>query len=114
VAVADQLVAALDVRLHHFRAVVVERGVDQRADRDLQCVEQLQAAPHADAVAVVAPGMVEHVGLGALRAERGAEAGAEVEVLDVEADVDREALPARASGSRAPVDGRIRIAARAL
>jgi len=54
-AVADQLVAALHERFDQFGAVVVERGVDERADWKLQRFEKLEAAPCADAVAVVAP-----------------------------------------------------------
>jgi len=53
--------------------------------------------------------MVEHVGLGALRAERGAEAGAEIEMLDVETDVDREALLAGPAVIGAAVDRRLRV-----
>jgi hypothetical protein len=97
------------VRLDHFRAIVVERGIDERAHRQLERIEQLQAAPNADAVAIVPPRMVEHVGLGTLRAERGAQAGAEVEVLYVEADVDREALLAGPVVVRAPGNCRIRV-----
>src|SRR5258706_6981141 len=108
--VPDQLVAALDVRLDDLGAVVVERGVDERADRELERLEQLEAAPDADAVAVVAPRVIEDVGLGALRPERGAEAGAEVEVLDVEADVDLEALPAGPVVVSPAVDRGIRVA----
>src|SRR5258706_10146450 len=100
-AVPDQLVTALDVRLDDLGAVVVERGVDERADRELERLEEVEAAPDADAVAVVAPRVVEDVGLGALRPERDAEAGAEVEVLDVEADVDGEALLPRPAVIRA-------------
>jgi hypothetical protein len=102
------------VRFHHLGAVVVERGVDQRADPELERVEKLEAAPYADAVAVVAPGIVEHVGLRALRSEGGAEPGAEVEMLDVEADVDGEALLPRPAIAPAADDGGVGVPAVAL
>src|SRR5260221_326310 len=57
------------------------------------------------------PGIVEDVGLGALRPERRAQAGAELEVLDVEADVDREALAARPVVVPAVDDGRVIVPA---
>src|SRR5687767_1976753 len=108
--VADQLVAALYERLDHLRAVVVERGVDERADRELQVLEQLEAAPDADAIAVVAPGEIEDIGLRALGPQRGTQPGAELEVLDVEAQVDRQTPPARPVVVTPPRDGRVRVA----
>ena len=90
VAMADQLVAACHQRLHQFRAVVVKGGVDQRARGQGERIEQLEAAPGAHAVAVFAPAVVEHVGLRRGRAEAGAQPVAEGEVLEVEAEVDRE------------------------
>src|SRR6185295_5944683 len=91
VAVADQLVAALDERVDDLWAVVVERRVHERADADAELGEEVQAAPHPYAVAVVAPRVVEHVGLGVLRPDARAEACAKSEVLEVDADVHREA-----------------------
>src|SRR5712692_11746808 len=110
-AVADQLVAALRERLDDFRAVVVERSVDERADWQLERIEELEAAPYADAVAVVAPREVEDVGLGGFRPERGAEARAEIEVLDVESDVHGQPPAFRPAVVRPPRDGRVAVAA---
>src|SRR5712692_2099964 len=109
-AVADQLVAALRERLDDFRAVVVERSVDERADWQLERIEELEAAPYADAVAVVAPREVEDVGLGGFRPERGAEARAEIEVLDVEADAHGQPPAFRPAVVRPPRDGRVAVA----
>jgi hypothetical protein len=52
------------------------------AGRQRQFVEQFQAAPRADPVAVLAPAVVQHVGLRRRRADARAQALAEGEVLD--------------------------------
>ncbi|MNS92384.1 hypothetical protein D3C72_1265190 [compost metagenome] len=90
VAMADQLVAACQAGVQHFGAMVVQRGVQQHAGRHLQPVEQFQAAPHAHPVAVLAPAVVEHVRLRRDRPEVGAQPLAKGEVLDIEAEVDRQ------------------------
>ena len=114
VAVADDLVAALHAGSDQLRAIVVKRGVDERGGRQ-RVVEEFEAAPHADAVAVVAPGIVQHVGFGTFRAERRAEALAESEVLDVESrDTPPAGAPPGQSIMRAPRDGRIGDSGRAL
>src|SRR4051812_19657169 len=110
VAVADQLVAALHASFDEFGTVVVERGVEDYAGGQLERVEELEAAPGADAVAVVAPGVVEDIGLGAFRAEGGAEARAEFEVLEVEAEVDGETFAAWPTVIRPPRYGRVAVA----
>src|SRR3954470_18702019 len=90
VAMADQLVAALDARLDHLGAIVVKRRVDDGANLQAELAEELETAPDPDAVAVVPPGVAEDVGLAALRAAAGPRARAEGEVLDVETEVRRE------------------------
>src|SRR5207253_1070563 len=96
-AVADDLVASRAVRRHDFGAVVVQGAVGDRRDRQAKRVEELQAAPGADAVAVVAPAVIEDVGLRAGRRELRAQSFAEGKVLEVVADVEREALALRPS-----------------
>ena len=92
---ADDLVAALAERRDHLRAIVVELGVDQQRIRQVVGLGELEQAPGADAVAVVAPGEAALVRLRVRRGVVVAEALAESEVLDVEAQVHREALAAR-------------------
>jgi hypothetical protein len=110
VAVGDDLVAAPTERRDHLGAIVIEGGVDQRADRQLELLEELQAAPDADAVAVVAPCEVENVRL-RRRRELRSQPAAELEVLDVEADVEREPLRARPGVVGPARDRRILVAA---
>ena len=64
-------------------------------DHAPELVEQLEAAPGADPVAVLAPAVVQHVGRRRHRTEVRAQALAESEVLDVEAEVHRQADAAR-------------------
>ncbi len=113
VAVSDDLAAPRVVRgakrADHLGAVVVQTGVDQHAHRQFELVEQVQAAPDADPVAIIAPGVVQHVGLTRGRKLR-AHARAELEMLDVEADVEREALPVRPDVVGSPGDRRVVIA----
>ncbi len=89
------LVAALADRRHHLRRVFVEQAVGVVRGRQLELVEQLEQPPYADAVAVVAPGIVA-VGLRlALLRRIVTEPGAEGEPLDVGGQHEREALAAR-------------------
>jgi len=77
------LVAPLADRRHHLRGVLVDQAVRVVRRRQLQLVEQLEQAPDADAVAVIAPGIVAmRLRLAALR-RIVTEAGAEREPLDV-------------------------------
>ena len=88
---AHEFVAARDAGRDEFRAVVIERSVDQRRCGKGEVVEEFEAAPCADPVAIFAPSVIEHVGLGRGGADVRAHALAEGEMLDVEADVDRKA-----------------------
>src|SRR6218665_3268503 len=88
VTVADQFVAARDEGCDQFGAVIIERRVGQHADRQAETVEQLQAAPGTDTVAVFAPCVVEHVRLRAHRTQARAQPLAKGEMLDVEAEID--------------------------
>src|SRR5260221_12731853 len=76
-AMPHDLVAALADRRHDLRRVVVHQAVGVVRRRQAQLVEQLEQAPDADAVAIVAPGIVavrlRLAGLGRVMAEAGAE-----------------------------------------
>ena len=78
----DDLVAALAEGRDQFRAIIVERRVEEDGDGKAERLEQVEQPPGADAVAVVAPGVVQHVGLVGGR-KLGAEPLAEGEVLEV-------------------------------
>jgi hypothetical protein len=69
--------------------VIVKRRVDERARRHVERIEQFDAAPRADAIAVLAPAVVQDVGLRRQRPQRRTQALAEREVLQVEAELDR-------------------------
>ena len=69
-----------------------------------ELIEQLEAAPRADAVAVFAPAVVEHVRRWRRRADRRAEPLAEREVLEVEPDVQRQPRTAGPTVRRPPRD----------
>ncbi len=94
-AVRDHFVAALADRRHHLRRVVVDERVGVVRGRQLQLVEEVEQAPDADAVAVVAPGVVAvRLRLAGLR-RVVAEPGAEGKPLDVGGEDEGEALSAR-------------------
>ena len=99
-AVADHVVAARFDLVDDLRIVVADRAVEQDGGRQLELVENLEQAPVADAVAVVAPGIVAR-GLLAAAHRVHADAGAEREMLDVERDVEGEPLAARPACSPA-------------
>jgi hypothetical protein len=93
--VGDDLVAALADRGHHLRGVFVDQAVGVVRRRQLQLIEELEQPPDADAVAVVAPGIVAmRLRLAGLRGVV-TEAGAECEPLDVRRDDEGESLAAR-------------------
>ena len=93
-----------------LRRVVEHRGVDQVRRRQVELVEQFEAAPHADPVAVVAPGEGARIGRRVGDGQQMPLARAEGEMLDVEAEIDREPLAARPGIILALGDRRIGIA----
>src|SRR5215468_10608712 len=104
-AMADELVATRLQRRRDLRRVVEHRGVDQVGGRQVELVEQFQAAPHADAVAIVAPGEGARIGRRARHRQQVPIARAEGEMLDVEAEIDRQPLAA-GPGIVRPLDDR--------
>ena len=93
-AVADDLVAALAEGCDKLRRMVVERGVDEHRCGPALRVEKLEKPPGADAVAVFAPSVVQHIGVRGGRKLR-AEALTEGEVLEVQPEIDGEPLAVR-------------------
>src|SRR5258708_7961434 len=94
-----------------LRAVIVKSGIGDDGDRHAQRLEELEAAPRADAVAVVAPTVVQHIGFVARRPELRAQSLTERKVLEVVAEVNGKPAPARPAVVRPRVDRRIGIAA---
>jgi len=84
-AMADDLVTAAAEGRDHLRAVVVERRVGQQRKRQVVGFGQLQQAPGANPVAVIAPGEAALVRRGVRRRVVVAQPLAERKVLDVEA-----------------------------
>ena len=78
--------------------------------RQVELVEQFEAAPHADPVAVVAPGEGARIGRRAGHGQQMAVARAEGEMLDVEAEIDREPLAVRPGVVLALGDRRVGVA----
>src|SRR5436190_1446858 len=113
-AMADDLVAVLAERRDHLRAVVVELAVDEQRVRQVVSLCELEQAPRADAVAVVAPGEAARVGLRMRRRVVVTEPIAEGHVLDVQAEVHRETLAAGPAVVLALGDGGVVVAAVAL
>ena len=89
-AMADKLVAALAERHQHLGANVVHAGVGQNGQRNLVAVEQLQNAPNAHAIAVVAVGKAPVKGCCRQRGEVGAGVAAKFKSLDVQRKVHRQ------------------------
>ena len=89
-AVADDLVAAPGKGRHELRRLIVEFGIYERRSGQAERIEHLQHPPGADAVAPVAPCVIEHVRLVGRGRELGAEAFAEGEGFQIERDIDRQ------------------------
>ena len=85
----DDLVAARAERGDQLRRLVVEPGIDQHGGGQIEGVEGVAQPPRADAIAVVAPGEIEHVGLAERGHELRAEPVAELESLEIEREIDR-------------------------
>ena len=89
-AVAGDLVAPRAVGGHQLRRVFVHLGIGEDGRRQVELVEQRQQTPRADAVAVVPPGVVQDVRLRARGRQLRAQALAEREMLEVDAEIDRQ------------------------
>src|SRR5262249_17647120 len=92
---ADELVAACLEGRHDLRGIVEYSGVDQVRRRQAEFVEQFEAAPHADPVAVVAPGKGPRIRRRIGDSQEMTLARAKGEVLDVQSEIKRQSLAAR-------------------
>ena len=109
-AVAEDLVAARAQALGDVGRRLVDLGVHLRLGGQAELVEQVEDAPDADAIAVVAPA-VDAVALGLVgRGDGRALADPEAEGLDVEGQVDGEPAPARPGVVGSPRDVRVLVA----
>jgi hypothetical protein len=104
-AVGHDLVAAGAERLDHARAQVVHRGVEIDGERDVERVDDLEHVPQPHPGAVIAPGEGAHVRLRLARRQLRALALTERPRLDIDRDVDREAVAAGPLEVR-PIDDR--------
>ena len=89
-AVADKFVAAPVEPLDNIRAGFEDRRVDVVRPRQAELVEQIEIMPEADAVAVVAPGIVAMALRGGCPRRVDAETRAKGEIFDVVAEGDGE------------------------
>ena len=105
--VPHDLVAPRAERVHHLRAVAVDAAVDENRNRKIEPVEQVDQAPHPDAIAVFAPGVIEHVRVMGVRGKLRPMALAEGEVLEIEADIDRKPRPVRPFVGRPLLDAAV-------
>ncbi len=87
---ADEFVAARAKGFRKARRIDVNVRIDQHRGGRIQGVEQVDEPPGADAVAIVAPGVVQHIRLRTARREFGSEPLAECEVLEIDGDIDGE------------------------
>ena len=85
-------------------------ALTKQRHRQLQFGEQLGQAEHADAIAVVAPSVIEHVRLMRGGHQFGAEPFAEREPFEIERDIDRQPFSARPVVDRAGGDRGVGIA----
>jgi hypothetical protein len=92
-AVASHVVAAGFDLFHDLRVVVADAAVQKNRGKQFQLVQDLEQAPIADPVAVVAPGEIARRLLAA--AHRIHSQPAEGEMLDVERDIEGEPLASR-------------------
>ena len=108
-AVADDL--GLGEGAQRLRRLLYHCRIGDERHRQAEFAGEIGEAEHADPVAIVAPGVIEHVGLRSARRKLGAEAFAEGEPFEIEADIDGKPLALRPVVDRARGDRRVRIAA---
>ena len=110
-AVPDDLVAPRAHPLHEVGAMRADEAAHVVRGRKLQLFEQIEEPPHADAMAVVAPRVVAlRLAGGGPERRIGSRPGAESEILDVRADIEREPLAARPVVGRTAIDHRVLVA----
>jgi hypothetical protein len=109
-AVPDEFIAARLERVDDARRIVEHRRVDQVGRRKVQLIEQIEATPHADPVAVVPPGESPGIWRSACDGQEMSFTRAECEMFDVEAKINRQPFSVRPGIVRAVDDRRVSIA----
>jgi hypothetical protein len=113
-AVADEFIAPRPKRLGESGRAFIDIGVDKHAGRESKFVEKIDQPPSADAVAIIAPGVVQNVRLRAAGRKLGAVPLTERKVLEIDGDINGEACSVRPVVPRPAADRRIFVAAVAL
>src|SRR6266436_2132972 len=109
-AMPNEFVAARFQCVGDTGRIVENRRVDQVSRRKIQFIEQFEAAPNANPVAVIAPGEGPGVRSRSCYGQKMTFARAEGEVFDVEAEIDRQPLAIWPGVVRTVNDRRISIA----
>src|SRR6185369_87886 len=107
---SDEFIAARFQGVDDTGRIVENRRVDQVSRWQVQFIEQFEAAPNANPVAVIAPGEGAGVWSRPCYGQEMTFARAEREVFDVEAEIDRQPLSVWPGVVRTVNDRRISIA----
>jgi hypothetical protein len=92
--VPDDLVAAGAASCHELRSVVIHRAVHEGCHRQAKFVEGVEQIPGADAISVVAPSIIEDVGLRSTGRQLRSQAFTEREVLEVQCEINSQSAMA--------------------
>ena len=87
-----EFVAARPEGIDDLGGIVENRRIDQMCSRQIEFIEQLQAAPHAYTVAIVAPGKRTRIRWRVGYCEEVAFAGCEGEMFDIQTEIDGQSL----------------------
>src|ERR1700680_4387589 len=109
-AMPNEFIAARFQGVDDAGRIVENRRVDQVSRREVQFIEQFEAAPNANPIAVIAPGEGTWVWRRPCYGQEMTFARAEREVFDVEAEIDRQPLSFWPGVVRPVNDRRISIA----
>ena len=102
---AHEFVAAFADFCRNLGGVVVNRRIHQVAHRQTGIGKQIEHPPNADPQAVIPPGIISDIRLGAGIGRRVAQALAEAEMFDVHREINGEAFAVRPVVIR-PLDDR--------
>ena len=100
-------IAARHTGLQQFRAMFVKCSIQNRGGWQTQRIKQCQTTPRTYAVAVIAPGVIQHIGLRRHRANAGTQAFTERKMLQVKAKVHRKPCAIRPTIVRPLVYGAV-------
>ena len=85
----NEFIAACFQSIDDTGRIIENRGVDQVSCRQVQFIEQVEATPNANPVAVISPGKSSGIRCRACHGQEVTFARAECEVFDVEAEIYR-------------------------